>query len=390
MSWTITGTGVPGATVQGYRATRFAHAQQDFAVGSAAPSSPDAAPVTIPGSGTWSLVLPTNEDYLVTVLDAQSRVINVTYNAYNAPTPLGSALDVADRAARLLGHVAIDSIPTTTVIDAVGTVQSGTITGTGEVVRAACGGYDGALVTYNSTGYTGNNSTIAFEFSDDGGTTWYPTQAARTDTFSAATTAALNAAQAVAYYVDAPGATHVRVRSTAFTVGGTPPTVRMTASTATIFSSMTVGAQLVAGSGTPVNVVGSGSIDGIVLQTGLAVMSQPTLYDGSVTRVQRTPVVFKPLSAVSVASEATIWTPTAGKKFRLMGYLLASSVAGNVTLKDNTGGTTIHVVPCGTPGVAVPAPQMGNGQLSAAANNVLTATGPAASTLSGVVFGTEE
>jgi hypothetical protein len=113
------------------------------------------------------------------------------------------------------------------------------------------------------------------------------------------------------------------------------------------------------------------------------------LWDGAVTRRERTPNVFKPQSAVLITTETTIWTPASGKKFRLMGYHLVCSVAGNIVLKDNTAGTTILVIPsaAGDGGTFV---MLGNGILSAAANNVLTATGPATGTLSGFVFGTEE
>ena len=105
----------------------------------------------------------------------------------------------------------------------------------------------------------------------------------------------------------------------------------------------------------------------------------------------RTPVIFKTLNAVVITSETTIWTPAGGKKFRLMGYVLAQGVAtGAVTLKDNTAGTTIHIIPQNTLGQAIVAPSFGNGQLSAAANNVLTATGVATETLTGTIFGTEE
>ncbi|MGI8551308.1 MAG: hypothetical protein ACR2PL_11070 [Dehalococcoidia bacterium] len=130
-----------------------------------------------------------------------------------------------------------------------------------------------------------------------------------------------------------------------------------------------------------------GGVGGV---TGMATAGFALNFDGVVWHYQRTPAVFKALSAVSVASEATIWTPASGKKVRVMGFLLSSSVAGSVTLRDNTAGTIIAVVPCGTAGVGVPSPALGNGILSAAANNVLTATGPAASALSGMVYGTEE
>ena len=105
----------------------------------------------------------------------------------------------------------------------------------------------------------------------------------------------------------------------------------------------------------------------------------------------RTPVTFKSFSGTVITSETTIWTPAAGKKFRLMGFLITQGVAtGAVTLKDNTAGTTILVIPQHTIGVALASPKMGNGILSAAANNVLTATGVSTETISGYVFGTEE
>lgn len=106
---------------------------------------------------------------------------------------------------------------------------------------------------------------------------------------------------------------------------------------------------------------------------------------------ERTPTKFIALNDVVISPEVTIWTPAAGKRFRLMGAFLSHGVAtGNVVLKDNTGGTTILFLPRNTLGVAVATPPMGNGILSAAANNVLTATGVATQTLSGYIFGTEE
>lgn len=114
-------------------------------------------------------------------------------------------------------------------------------------------------------------------------------------------------------------------------------------------------------------------------------------FNGSTWDRERTPNVFKTLSAVVITSETTIWTPAGGKKFRLMGFCLAQGVAtGAVTLKDNTAGSTILIIPPNTIGVYMISPPMGNGILSAAANNVLTATGASTETLTGFVFGTEE
>jgi hypothetical protein len=102
-----------------------------------------------------------------------------------------------------------------------------------------------------------------------------------------------------------------------------------------------------------------------------------------------TPTVFKPQSAVSVASEATIWTPTSGKKFRWLMFQLMGDQTGLYTFKDNTAGTTIFSLVL-TANVALPYTQISaSGLLSAAANNVLTCTGPASSHLSGIVAGAE-
>lgn len=117
------------------------------------------------------------------------------------------------------------------------------------------------------------------------------------------------------------------------------------------------------------------------------------LYDGGANGyfVARTPVVYKSLSAVVITSETTIWTPAAGKKFRLMGFCLSQGVAtGAVTLKDNTAGTTIFTIPQNTVGVQNCFSLPGNGIVSATANNVLTATGVSTETLTGTVYGTEE
>lgn len=120
-------------------------------------------------------------------------------------------------------------------------------------------------------------------------------------------------------------------------------------------------------------------------------ISYDCVSNGLTLDMVRTASVFKPLTALAIATETTIWTPTAGRKFRVMGFVLTSgTVGGNVTIKDNTAGTTILVIPFGAAGTPIMSPPMGNGILSAAANNVLTATGTATQTLSGYVYGTEE
>lgn len=115
------------------------------------------------------------------------------------------------------------------------------------------------------------------------------------------------------------------------------------------------------------------------------------VFNGQAISRTRSPNKVININAVSIAAETTIWTPAAGRKFRLMGYVLESgTIGGNVLLKDNTAGATILIVPFGAANGVIASPPMGNGILSGAVNNVLTATGTATQTLSGYVFGTEE
>lgn len=103
----------------------------------------------------------------------------------------------------------------------------------------------------------------------------------------------------------------------------------------------------------------------------------------------RTPAKFTTFSLGIATAETTIWTPAAGKKFRLMGGIITATVATVLTFKDNTAGTTIFVLSMNA-GVPFDISGMGNGILSAAANNVLTVTRSVASALDGTLFGTEE
>jgi hypothetical protein len=120
----------------------------------------------------------------------------------------------------------------------------------------------------------------------------------------------------------------------------------------------------------------------------IQVRTHPFIFNGTTWDRLRTPNTFKPLDVSAATAEATIWTPAAGKKFRLMGFILATGVASTLTFKDNTGGTTIFVARAAadTPLVV----NLGNGILSGAADRVLTVTRGTSATLVGTVFGTEE
>lgn len=99
--------------------------------------------------------------------------------------------------------------------------------------------------------------------------------------------------------------------------------------------------------------------------------------------------VQKDINGTAIGSITTVWTPTSGKKFRLMGGTISVSAAANVLFEDNSASNFIHR----TPKLLADTPynfDKGNGYLSSAANNVLKATSSAAANLTGTVYGTEE
>lgn len=132
------------------------------------------------------------------------------------------------------------------------------------------------------------------------------------------------------------------------------------------------------------------------------------VFNGATWDRQRTATVFKTCTATASGSTAC-WTPAAGKKFRLMGYCLdvtanaAQSVAGVITIDlldsaASTNNTWSTFIP-GAAGTTLTASDqacnysMGNGVLSAAANNVLNVNLSAALTAGLVrvrLWGTEE
>ncbi len=101
--------------------------------------------------------------------------------------------------------------------------------------------------------------------------------------------------------------------------------------------------------------------------------------------------ISKDVSAVTVTTITTLWTPGSGKKFRLMGGTLSCSTAVSILFEDNTAGATIFR----TPKLLVDTPYTfevrgGQGFLSAVANNVLKATSSGAGVITGTLWGLEE
>jgi hypothetical protein len=89
------------------------------------------------------------------------------------------------------------------------------------------------------------------------------------------------------------------------------------------------------------------------------------------------------IPAGSINTEATLYTPTSGKRWRLLSAQLQCSAAGVAVLKDNTGGTTVATCGLAVANTSYPfnfcaplgSPYEGSGIFSAAADNVLTGQG---------------
>lgn len=159
-------------------------------------------------------------------------------------------------------------------------------------------------------------------------------------------------------------------------------------------------------------ITGTTSADNANGATGLNVNAQLSAFAPTGTTAQwdriRTPTTFK--SATATASgDTAVWTPTSGKKFRLMGVLVQvtgeATIAGGgqlaILLRDGATDMAISLS-CWVPNAAPASPDgarlgqfipLGNGRLSAAANNVLNVNLSAALAAGAVrvsVMGTEE
>jgi hypothetical protein len=131
------------------------------------------------------------------------------------------------------------------------------------------------------------------------------------------------------------------------------------------------------------------SAPGSVNEAPLA--SFPYAFNGTSWDKVRIGKISKDVSAVTVTTITTLWTPASGKKFRLMGGTLSCSTAVSILFEDNIAGVTIFR----TPKLLVDTPYTfevngGQGKLSATADNILKATSSAAGVITGTLWGTEE
>ena len=191
---------------------------------------------------------------------------------------------------------------------------TGTITTSSSTVSAATTGYASATVTVNGT-YAG--VTVNFEFSDDGGTTWYPFQCARVDAAIQESSEALGSNVSRAWDCGIYASSNFRVRSSAYTSG--TANIGITLSAAAIEPAPTV-----SGSGTfSVNQSQVG---------GTNVVADPCQANA------------KSYAVVNMSSATTtrIIAPVSAKHTYICSMILMASAADNVVIEEGTGGT------CGT------------------------------------------
>lgn len=226
---------------------------------------------------------------------------------------------------------------------------------------------------------------VAVQVSLDAGTTWVSLLVYNVVTTTFATVLTVNGI----YAFSIPANAQLRIRATAYTSGTVLGSVGLSATpniqhvTAAVYLA---GTPLIAS--TPNDVVSNAN-------NGLQVNTYQLIYDAAAANWERVRVcnVFKDVNAVAAGSIVTVWTPTTGKKFNLMGGCISVSAACSVLFEDNAGGTFIYRTPkllADTPFFFTVGGTNSNGILSAAANNVLKATSSAAANITGVLFGTEE
>jgi hypothetical protein len=128
----------------------------------------------------------------------------------------------------------------------------------------------------------------------------------------------------------------------------------------------------------------------------------PTLYNIATVKEesQRTPTVFKTLDLTAAAGSTAVWTPSANKRFRVLGGVVnvpntSTSAAGLISrlLDGATNFANIVAIGTTTAGISYTLSFGENGYLSTAVGNVLNVNNTAAYTAGGIVlsvWGTEE
>jgi len=113
------------------------------------------------------------------------------------------------------------------------------------------------------------------------------------------------------------------------------------------------------------------------------------VFNGTSWEPERTPSRFVVATNLQETIPAAVWTPAPGTRFRLMGFSLTSSLAGQFNLRDGFGGP-ILISLIFQAGVPYPPLDLGNGIPSSAINTPLVLEGPGpVAAISGLFWGQE-
>jgi hypothetical protein len=139
--------------------------------------------------------------------------------------------------------------------------------------------------------------------------------------------------------------------------------------------------------------IGTGATDGNTLSSnGFIVASNTMGWAGTAFDRMRVGKVYKYIEYLNLADNTatTVWTPAAGRKFRLMAVQISASAASILHLRDGAGGTIFHTQR--TAGIDSKYFDFGNGYISSTTNNVLEILNKSAATINVWVtaWGTEE
>lgn len=102
--------------------------------------------------------------------------------------------------------------------------------------------------------------------------------------------------------------------------------------------------------------------------------------------------IFKdvPATSITAGTPITVWTPTAGTRFRLLGFALSTTVNTSIIFKYGASNTTIFRTPLIAANNHIVCLQLGNGVMPGAVNDALKLDVVASATVAGFVCGVEE
>jgi hypothetical protein len=228
------------------------------------------------------------------------------------------------RVLRLLAFVFLFAIPLCAqqpVVQGQTARTAGTITTSSTSIPISTAGFSVATITVNGT-YAG--ITVNFEFSDDGGSTYYPDTCSRTDTNVQESSEALPSNQSRAWDCGVFAATNFRVRSSAFTSG--TANIGITLSAAPIEPAPTVS---MSGIG-QVSATASANGSANPIFTRETDGTNPVILDPCRTQAN----IFKPISQTA---SAQLVTGTSAKKIYICSINLVTAAANNVAMVEGTG-----------------------------------------------------